>query len=190
VEIQTNKSSASPRQSKSSADGGVCQSIHVETCAQHIDCRVHECHACWPHSHLDKGGTAGRHQRNPMRQFNGAKPQKFRMDCFILSDAHNHCIHHVDVHQGKNTLEANMHSDVHSVSKMQKVVLNAVLQTEMHECVDGAQHLVMDNQHQCPQLAALLLKRCDICSTGTSRPGHVGWNKEIFTFTNLFPKAP
>ena len=27
---------------------------------------------------FDEGGTASRHRRNPIRQFNGAKPQAFR----------------------------------------------------------------------------------------------------------------
>ena len=31
---------------------------------------------------FDEGGTASKHRRNPIRQFNGSKPQKFRIDCF------------------------------------------------------------------------------------------------------------
>jgi len=31
---------------------------------------------------FDEGGTANKHCRNPIRQFNGSKPQKFRIDCF------------------------------------------------------------------------------------------------------------
>jgi len=38
---------------------------------------------------FDEGGTASRHQRNPIRQFNGAKPQKFRIDYFLLCDSKN-----------------------------------------------------------------------------------------------------
>jgi len=59
----------------------------------------------------------------------------------------------------------------------------------MHECVDGARHLVMDIRYQCPQLAALLLKRYDLCSTGTSRLGRVGWNKEYFNLKKKQPKG-
>ena len=138
---------------------------------------------------FDEGGTASRHRRNPIRQFNGAKPQKFRIDYFLLCDSNNYFIHHCDVYQGKNASEVNIHRDVHGVPTTQKVVLNAVLQTRMHECVDGARHLVMDNRYQCPQLAALLLKRYDLYSTGTSRLGRVGWNKEYFNLKKKQPKG-
>jgi len=78
---------------------------------------------------------------------------------------------------------------VHGVPTAQKVVLNAVLQTRMHECVDGARHITLENRYQCPQLATLLLKRYDIHSTGTSRLGRVGWNKAIFTLKKSQPKG-
>jgi len=93
------------------------------------------------------------------------------------------------VHQGKNSSEVNIHQEVHGVPTTQKVVLNAVLHTKMHECVDGARHLVMDNRYQCPQLAALLLKRYDIYSTGTSRPGRLGWDKSYFNLKKKQPKG-
>jgi len=137
---------------------------------------------------FDEGGTASRHRRNPIRQFNGAKPQKFRIDCFLLSEAHNYFIHHADVYQGKNASEVNMHREARGMPTTQKVVLNAVLQTRMHQCADGARHLVMDNRYQCPQLASLLLKRYDINSTGTSRLGRVGWDKAIFNIKKSRPK--
>ena len=138
---------------------------------------------------FDEGGTASRHRRNPIRQFNGAKPQKFRIDYFILCDSQNYFLHHVDVYQGKNASEVNIHKDVHGVPTTQKVVLNAVLQTKMHECVDGARHITMDNRYQCPQLAGLLLKRYDIYSTGTSRLGRVGWDKLIFNLKKSMAKG-
>jgi len=93
------------------------------------------------------------------------------------------------VYQGKNASEVNIHRDVWGVPTTQKVVLNAVLQTKMHECVDGARHITMDNRYQCPQLAALLLKRYDIYSTGTSRLGRVGWDKQYFNLRKKQPKG-
>jgi len=87
---------------------------------------------------FDEGGSASRHRRNPIHQFNGAKPQKFRIDYFLLPEAHNYFIHHADVYQGKNTSEVNIHKEAHGVPMTQKVVLNAVFQTKMHQCTDGA----------------------------------------------------
>ena len=138
---------------------------------------------------FDEGGTASRHRRNPIRQFNGAKPQKFRIDYFLLTEAKSYFIHHADVHQGKNASEVNIHKEVHGVPTTQKVVLNAVLQTKMHECVDGARHITLDNRYQCPQLATLMLKRYDIDSTGTSRLARKGWDKSIFNLKKSRPKG-
>ena len=138
---------------------------------------------------FDEGGTASRHRRNPVRQFNGAKPQKFRINCFLLCNSKNHHVHHADAHQGKNASEANVHKDVWGVPATQKVVPNAALQTKVHERVDGGRHIVMDDRCQCPQLAALLLKRCDIASAGTSRLGRAGWDKAYFNLRKKQPKG-
>jgi len=123
---------------------------------------------------FDEGGTARGHRRNPTRQFNGAKPQKFRIDHFLLLEAHD-CFTH--------------HTDVHGFPMTQKVVLSAVIQTKMRQCADGVRHSVMDNRHQCPQLASLLLKRRDINSTGSSRLGRAGWDRTIFNLKKSRPKG-
>ena len=50
---------------------------------------------------FDEGGVASRSRLNPIRQYNKDKPKKFRVDFFILSDAKQYFIYHIDVYQGK-----------------------------------------------------------------------------------------
>ena len=96
---------------------------------------------------FDKGGTASRHRHNSIRQLNSAKPQSFWIDCFLLTEAKSYFIHHAYMYQGKNASEVNIYKEVHGVPRTQKVMLNIVLQTRMHECVDRACHVTLDNWH-------------------------------------------
>jgi len=129
---------------------------------------------------FDEGGTGSRHRHNPIRLFNGSKPVKFRIEYFILSCSKIYFIHHSDVYQGKNAADVHVHKDLIGVPTTQKVVLNSTLHTKMDKCVHGACHIYMDNWCQCPQLAAVLLKRYSICCTGTCQNGRKGWNKHLF----------
>jgi Transposase IS4 len=127
---------------------------------------------------FDEGGIGSRHRMNPVRQYNKDKPQKFRVDFFILACSRSYFIHHLDVYQGKNAANINIHRAVRSMPTTQKAVLNAVLQTNMHQEVEGARHISLDNRYQCPQLALLLRQKFKINSTGTCRKNRKGWDKE------------
>jgi Transposase IS4 len=45
--------------------------------------------------------------------------------------------------------------------------------------IAGARHLALDNRYQCPELAAMLLAKCNMYSTGTVRRNRKGWDKSI-----------
>lgn len=51
---------------------------------------------------FDEGGVACRSRYCPVRQYNKDKPDKFRVDFFILCGSKTRIIHHMDVYQGKN----------------------------------------------------------------------------------------
>ncbi len=54
---------------------------------------------------FDEGGIPSKSQYNSVRQYNNSKPDKYRIDFFILANAsegHNFIIH-IDVYQGKNS---------------------------------------------------------------------------------------
>jgi Transposase IS4 len=54
------------------------------------------------HVTFNEGGIGSRHCLNPVTQYNKDKPQKFRVDFFIMACSRTYFIHHMDVYQGKN----------------------------------------------------------------------------------------
>jgi len=61
-----------------------------------------------PNMAFDEGGGACRSRFCPVRQCNKDKPDKCRVDFFMLCDSKCYFIYHMDVHQGKN--KHNSHS--------------------------------------------------------------------------------
>ena len=59
---------------------------------------------------FDEGGVASRSRMNPVRQYNKDKPDKFRVEFFILSNntPGKYFIYHLDVYQGKNSENINI----------------------------------------------------------------------------------
>ena len=53
-----------------------------------------------PHTAFDEGGVAMRSRYCPVRQYNNDKPDKYRVDFFILADARDYFIYNLDVYQG------------------------------------------------------------------------------------------
>ena len=51
---------------------------------------------------FDEGGIASRSRRNPIRQYCKDKPNKFRVDFFILADAKEYFIYNLEPYQGRN----------------------------------------------------------------------------------------
>jgi Transposase IS4 len=132
-------------------------------------------------STFDEGGIASWSRVNPVRQYNKDKPQKFRVDFFILACSVCYFIHHLDVYQGKNAANVGIHRAVRALPTTQKAVLNAVLATDMHREVNGARHIALDNRYQCPELALVLRQKFKIYSTGTCRKNRKGWDKDQMT---------
>ena len=129
---------------------------------------------------FDEGGVACRSRLCPVRQYNSNKPQKFCVDFFILSDAREYCILHIDVYQGKNSSNVGIHPDLIGLGTTQKAVMNAVYQMGLNDDTSAdARHIAMDNRYQCPELAVLLRERAGVLSTGTVRVKRKGWDKTL-----------
>jgi Transposase IS4 len=127
---------------------------------------------------FDEGGIGSRHRLNPVRQYNKDKPQKFRVNFFIMACSRTYFIHHIDVYQGENATNVGIDRSVRCLPTTQKAVLNAVLSTGMHTETHGARHIALDNRYQCPELAFLLRQKFKILLTGTCRQNRKGWVKE------------
>ena len=126
---------------------------------------------------FDEGGIGCRSRYCPVRQYNKDKPQKFRVDFFILSSSSTYAILHLDVYQGKNTSNAYIRPEAKQLPTTMKAVVNACYALGIHKLTDGYRHLSMDNRYAAPKLAVILRDRLRLFSTGTCRANRIGWNR-------------
>ena len=138
---------------------------------------------------FDEGGCMCRSRYCPVRMHNKDKPNKFRVDFFMMGEAQVPFCHHIDVYQGKNQANINIKPEIRGVPTTQKAVLNAVLQTEMDKCVDGARLIAMDNRYMCAQLCSILHSKYGIESVGTTKTNRIGWDKDKMDLTKKQPRG-
>lgn len=133
-----------------------------------------------PNASFDEGGIAMRSRYCPVRQYNKDKPNKYRVDFFILADASYYFIYHLDVYQGKNTNNIDIHKDAAKLPTTQKAVANAILKSEINNDPNGSRHIFMDNRYTAPQLLALMSTNWNLRGVGTCRSNRKGFaSKEL-----------
>ena len=91
--------------------------------------------------------------------YNKDKPDKFRVDFFILAGSQSFVIHHMDVYQGKNATNAYIDEKCWNLPTTMKAVVNAVIKCKLDKGsndANGYRVISLDNRYQCPQLAYLL----------------------------------
>lgn len=111
---------------------------------------------------FDEGGIACRSRYCPVRQYNKDKPDKFRVDFFMLAGSTTYVIHHIDVYQGKNAANIGIDPKCLNLPTTMKAVVNAVIKSELSRGSNdsnGYRIVSLDNRYQCPQLAYLLWTR-------------------------------
>lgn len=112
-----------------------------------------------PNLAFDEGGVPCRSRYCPVRQYNKDKPDKFRVDFFMLAGSRTNLIYHIDVYQGKNATNVGIAPQFRNLPTTMKAVVNAVNATKLGQGandVNGYRVVSMDNRYQCPQLAFLL----------------------------------
>jgi Transposase IS4 len=133
------------------------------------------------HIVFDEGGVACRSRVCPIRQYNPNKPDKFRVDFFLLCCSATYLIFHLDVYQGKNVFNSRIAPCLRDLPTMQKCVLNALIQCNVKETTQGTRHLAMDNRYACPELLFVMQEFLNIVGTGTCHRRRKGWAKDILT---------
>ena len=131
-----------------------------------------------PNASFDEGGIPMRSRFCPVRQYNKDKPAKYRVDFFILADSRDYFIYHLDVYQGKNKANIDIHPSVRHLPTTQKAVANAILKSQIANDLDGCRYLFMDNRYAAPQLLALMLTNYNIRAVGTCKANHKGFESE------------
>ena len=87
---------------------------------------------------FDEGGIGIRSRFCPCRMYNKDKPDKYRVEFFLMACAVTYAILHIDVYQGKNARNIGIHPDVKDLPTSQKAVANACYRMKLHvatECV-------------------------------------------------------
>ena len=134
---------------------------------------------------FDEGGVASRSKYNPVRQYNKDKPDKRRVDFFMMANAtkKKYFILHADIYQGRNAANIDIPSSIRKLPTTQKAVVNAVIKCNLSMDPDGMRCLFMDNRYQCAELAILLRDSHQVLSCGTTRRNRNGWNNDLFNVT-------
>jgi hypothetical protein len=109
---------------------------------------------------------------------------------FIAADSKTYAVYHVDVYQGKNPCNIDIHPSISSLPTTQKAVVNACIGMGLHQkTTDGARHISMDNRYQCPELAFTLREKFRVNSTGTCRVNRKGWDRDYFDLKKNLPRG-
>ena len=131
-----------------------------------------------PNASFDEEGIAMRSRFCPVRQYNKDKPAKYRVDFFILADARDYFICHLDVYQGKNKVNIDIHPSVKYLPTTQKAVANSILKSGIDNDEYGYIYLFMDNRYAAPQLFALMLTNYNIRAVRTCKANCTGFESE------------
>ena len=122
-----------------------------------FNAKVREVFHLGENASFDEGGVPMRSIYCPVQQYNKYKPDKYRVDFFILSDSKHYFIYHLDVYQGKKKANIDIHSSVRNLPTTKKAVANAIVKSGISNDVNGSRHIFMDNRYAAPQLLALMM---------------------------------
>ena len=114
---------------------------------------------------FDEGGSSCRSScKAPIRQYNKDKPDKYRVDFFILAGSKSRIVYDMmDVYPGRNDCNVGIAEEFKNLPTTMKAVLNAVMHLEIsngsNDVNGGFRVVAMDNRYQCAHLAYLLWHR-------------------------------
>ena len=76
---------------------------------------------------------------NPVRQYNKDRPNKFRVDFFVLANNKEgeYFIVHIDVYQGMNAANIGIPDEIKDLPTTKKAVVNAIIQSLVGKDPDG-----------------------------------------------------
>ncbi len=84
---------------------------------------------------FDEGGIPSRSRMNPVRMYNQSKPDKYRVELFVLANSSGgfNFVMHLDVYQGKNEANIGIPKEICHLPTTQKALVNSVLQSKGHK---------------------------------------------------------
>jgi hypothetical protein len=105
-----------------------------------------------------EGGIASKSRYNPVHQYNSSKPDKYRIDFFVLVNVSSgkNFIYHLDVYQGKNATNAFITAEAHNLPTTQKAVVNTIVLSGIANEPNGMREIYMDDRYSASTLFVLL----------------------------------
>ncbi|KAL3800369.1 hypothetical protein HJC23_003665 [Cyclotella cryptica] len=101
---------------------------------------------------FDEGGIARKSWYNPLHQYNSSKPDKYRINFFVMA---------------------------HDLPTTQKTVVNAIVLSGIANEPNGMREIYMDNRYSTPTLFVLLQEKYSILACRTTQSNRTGWNTQI-----------
>ncbi len=134
---------------------------------------------------FNEGGIPSKSNYNPVRQYNNSKPDKYRINFFILangSSGHNF-IYHIDVYQGKNKQNIGIAEDLWNLPMTQQAVTNAIFSTGLYTDPNGFCELYMDYHYSAFELFVMLTPKYKILACGTARKNRRGLDTYVINLS-------
>ena len=100
---------------------------HLQQFIQKVNYMVKNIFCLGPNASFEEGEVATRSWFCPVRQYNNDKPAKYRVNFFILVGTRDNFIYHLDVYQGNNKANIDIHSSVKHLHTTQKAIVNSIL---------------------------------------------------------------
>ena len=96
---------------------------------------------------------------------------------------------HLDVYQGKNKNNIDIHEHALVLPTTQKAVANALLKSGVANDPNGSRHIMMDNRYCAPQLLALMSTNWNCRGVGTCRANRKGFDSKSLLLPNNAPRG-
>ena len=91
------------------------------------------------------------------------------MDLFVLAGSKYCLFRYLDVYQGKNALNIDIHHCAKQLSTTTKAVINAAIASKISNNHCGLRKLFLENRYDCPELFEILFEETNLIGGGTCR---------------------
>ena len=122
-----------------------------------------------PNADFYEGGISTQSRFWCVWKYNKYKPYKFRIDLFVLAGSKYCLFRDLDVYQGKNALNIDIHHCAKQLSTTTKAVINAAIASKISNNHCGLRKLFLDNRYDCPELFVVLFEKMNLIGGGTCR---------------------
>ena len=103
------------------------------------------------------------------------KQEKRRIDFFVFSNRKYYFVWNIDMYQGNNEGNIDIHHRAKQLPTMMKEVINSVLASSIANGHYSAWKISLDNMYACQYIFAILFKQIKIILGGTYRKNRIGF---------------